>query len=145
MPKRVDKNSKEKIVNNLIEVFKKHGVLDNVDIVYNNKMISFGSAKMDLEDESEEIKYIYAEPTITLDKKPEDYNGKTIVVMYDGGALYSCWNGEYGWSWKDRLESDLEVVFGPYHLGVENIDHVSFTLYDGCKPEYESVMDKLRG
>jgi hypothetical protein len=110
-------------------------------------MIYFGSTKIDWDKskDSDDIFYTYPEPIITLNKKPEDYNGNknTLVVIYDGGSLYSCMNGEFGWSWKAKVEESLERVFGPYHLGIEHIDHVSFTLAEDITPSYEQVMNKL--
>jgi hypothetical protein len=145
--KKLTRAGREKIVREMVEVFKKHGVLDGVSIVFNNKMLYFGEAKIDWDKsrDSDDTFYIYPEPKMTINKNPEDYNGNnnTLVVIYDGGSLYSCMSGEFGWGWKDRVEESLELVFGPYHLAIESINNVSFTLMEDVTPSYEKVMDKL--
>jgi hypothetical protein len=146
LAKRVDKRSIEKIVKDMIDVFRKHGLLSNILICYKDKLISFGSSEMIIPDNiEEEITFTEPKQKITEGKNPDNWGGnnKTLVVLYDGGPLYSCMTGEFGWDWKDRLEVDLQIVFGPYHLGMEQIDNISFTLYEGYVPDYELVIDKL--
>jgi hypothetical protein len=145
--KKLTRAGREKIVREMVKVFKEHGVLDCVSIVFNNKMVYFGATKIDWDKsrDSDDTFYIYPEPKTTINKKPEDYSGNknTLVVIYDGGALYSCMSGEFGGDWRERVENSLERVFGPYHLGIEHIDHVSFTLVEDITPSYEQVINKL--
>lgn len=146
MTKRITKVSREIIVKKIIEVFKRHGVISNVDIVFNNKMMSFGDTKMIIpENKEEDITFTEPEITITEGKCPKDFNGNnnTLVVLYDGGPLSSCMEGEFGWDWKERVELDLIVVFGPYHLAIEEINNYSFTLAEDMKPDYELVIEAL--
>lgn len=143
MAKKLTGPGKEKILRELTEVFKKNDVYSNISIVYNNKMVIVGNSELTKESDYEK----YSEPKITIKegKKPSNYNGndKTMVIMYDGGPMYSCMSEEFGYKWRERLLDDIEFVLGPYALGIEEIDHVSFTLIEDCTPEYEKVMDKL--
>jgi len=143
--KRITSKSRETLVKNMIDVFRKNGVLSNICIVYNNKLVEFGDSDIIMSDDAEDIKFTEPSQTIVEGKNPSDWNGNdvTLVVLYDGGPLYSCMTGEYGWDWKSKLDADLEIVFGKFHLAIELIDNTSFTLIEGVTPDYELVMNKL--
>ncbi|MFW6242730.1 MAG: hypothetical protein ACOC2W_01070 [bacterium] len=144
--KRLTKSGREKIVREMTEVFKEHGVYSNISFVYNNKMVQVGTSDIDLE-ASNDDELVYTQPKITVieGRDPSDFNGNddTIVVIYDGGPLYSCMTNEFGWKWQERLMIDLEKVLGPYWLGIEEINHYSFTLIKDVQPSYEKVANKL--
>lgn len=142
--KKLTKPGLEKIVREMTEVFKKHHVYSNIDIVYIDKMICVGSTIYTRESNYEQM----SEPKVTIKqgRRPSDYNGNdnTLIVMYDGGPLYSAMKGEYGWDWRKRIMDDLVLILGPYHLGIEEVDHISFTLEEDVIPDYERVCEKLR-
>ena len=155
MAKKITKASVQKILNGMIEVFKKYNVCQNVSFVIKGKRISFGEADIDweathkMEEAGDDDTLIFKEVPVKIkeakDILPDNWSGNndTILVQYDGGLFYSMWTGEYGYNTKEKIEEELEMVLGPYHLGIEEIDNVSFSLYDGFVPDYETVAEKL--
>lgn len=155
MAKKITKASVQKILNEMIEVFKKHNVCQNVSFVIKGKRISFGEADIDweathkAEEAGDDMTLIFKEVPMRIkesaDILPDKWSGNngTILVQYDGGLFYSMWTGEYGYNTKEKIDQELEKVLGPYHLGIEEVDNVSFTLYEGYVPDYETVANKL--
>jgi hypothetical protein len=126
---KLNNKIRAEIVEQIVKILKERYLLDNVSFLYNNKLESYGSSSTDFE--SEDLTDIPGELEETkegVDMKAYGCDENTIMVMYDGGALYSSMSGEFGYDSGDRFKDATNEMLSKYNLYIEEYDNVSFVL-----------------
>lgn len=131
--KKLTAPGKDKIVREVIELLKKHGWADHVQIYWSGKKAAFGN--IGFEDDPNDpdemnVLYTFDGPHITyVDPKTQkpwkasyyvDYcRDDTVAIVFDGGNLWDVLNDTYGYTSHNKFDEEMNKIIKPYGLYYE--------------------------